>query len=338
MPPFFRRFCSDPAASWARAIGLAKTLFPCGWPRATLAFFLLSHVVAVHATHGNLVAFMRGYDPVRDYGGNIVRYWISPELHAVVFEIDGHSYRRDLRREITAQISQWQAMQNIMRFEPAASAQDANLVFRADTLPSPANCSMATHTDEMARTYRPGRLEPAGVVVYGITNVQQAVRCLAEQIPRDVNELLDISIQSDISHELGHVLGFDHPEELGRSNVDFERYGTRGLSEEEQDEESEVPHLMSADAGAYLREMEVFLGRPLEVADIRLSPVEMGALRLRGARLERERAQLAVPANFCMPHPPSLSRSDRSAYYECLADLRRLASAAVASVLLLNGP
>lgn len=222
-----------------------------------------------------------------------------------------------------------------MRFEPAASEQDANLIFRSsNTLPPAENCGTATRVDIVARTYQPGVVEAAGVVALSIENTQENIACLATETGKDPGELLDLGLNGDVSHEIGHVLGFAHPEEIGRSYIEFERYWTQGLSEEEQEEEAEVPNLMTADGGNYLREMEAFLQRPMRVSDIHLSPIEAGALRLRAQRLERERAHIPVPANFCMPHTSSFKRADL-VYKECIIDMKK-ATAIHAGLTLLH--
>jgi hypothetical protein len=215
-----------------------------------------------------------------------LNYFIAADVRAMTFEVDEHSYSIDMEQVTKEAIAEWQrALGTSLIFAQVNSEAAADLIVNisgtgnlpvklGSSAPRSARDSRASLTyywrgfqaalsDPNYRSSIAPYIEAGGTPVETTQNV---LRFLARMVAK---------------HEIGHVLGFDHPELSATGDQPSRSPGHVVVFENHPN--PTIP-IMTARSTDYIRSLFAATRRPVRAEDIYISTQEQAAL----AELERD--------------------------------------------------
>jgi hypothetical protein len=270
-----------------------------------------------------------------------INYYIDPRLRGASFTLDDEHYTVDMAGITQSAMREWQqALDGDVEFRPVSSETEAQLLIVGD-FDAPPSLEIA-YTD-LATAADAGHAARNPRVTYNLVSMEanlhpRRLEWFRTEIMRpgiSNAEILRMYIRNTALHELGHVLGFAHPD--GQSQSQFRDVNFDWDAWRRDRRVVVIPHydytsipLMEADPWHYFQMLRNRLGRPLGPDDPAISPQERAAL----ARLRRRAQQCFRPdrPSQVSGHGAILGLGDD----DC-APLSLIGSAPMAAVSLLLG-
>jgi hypothetical protein len=311
-----RHFLAYRVMSWIRCI--SQIFFNQGTVQVTFVMQKVLKITMVLAMAMVGLECMAGVD---DYDGRVyfalyhpgqelnpfvlyppqINYYIDPRLRGARFTLDGEPYIVDMAGLTESAMREWQqALAGDVEFRPVSSEAEAQLVIAGNFDAPP---SIQTAATEMATAADAGHAAHNPRVTYNLVSMEaslnpRALEWYRTEIMRDGTsnaEILRMFIRYTALHELGHVLGFDHPNgriepQFSDEHFDWDAWRRyRRVVVVPRYDYTSIP-LMEANTRHYFQMLRNRLG-PLRPDDPAISPQERAAL----ARLRRRAQQCSRP-------------------------------------------
>lgn len=228
-----------------------------------------------------------------------LNYFIAADARAMTITVDGHTYRIDMEAVTKEAIAEWQhALGTSLIFAQVTSEATAELIVNVSNtgafpvilgsgVPKSAYASRASLSyysrgfEDTLRD-REYRSSVAPYIEAGRTDEETT------------NNLLRFLARMVAKHEIGHVLGFDHPDFSANSGEPPALLGRVVVFENHPN--PTIP-IMTSRSIDYIRSLFAATGRPIRAEDIYISTQEQAAL----TELERDTRN---HCSCCLPRRP----------------------------------
>jgi hypothetical protein len=211
------------------------------------------------------------YRAAQHYRGNTIRYYIGDTLRNVAFVVNGVPYTVNMRWVIQEAMKEWQEATGINFKEVTVldDATDLGLQMLDEFSPTPAEgtwtLASATKRIEHQRaivTYWQSEIEKF------LKDPGSDVKLYTDSMPTD--QLLRLLLKIVSKHEIGHILGFDHPE-TAISDRAVQIIGSY---------ENPQPPIMESNPVVFMSYLYSYLRGPIAARDVVLAEQEIRAFRM----------------------------------------------------------
>jgi hypothetical protein len=306
-----------------------RPLQPCLRVKVCLLWLALCYwPVASHAHHGNIVALVgigpQQYMSIVARYHNPVRYYVSPEMGAILIHVSGQAQLIDARPYLRRALQQWAAatanLPQPLGFVEVQQPQEAELSFRASDQNPPDD----TNVVSFYLAHPSGQANVITLFPARLSEQMRRFRPLFHDTPSVayIGNVFTVALL----HEIGHALGLDHlheqsPLDAAPANEDFFlRVDDLPPARFTQ------PHIMTASPFHYLLELEVWLNNTVVFTNVAPAEAENAVIRF---NLQN--------GGQCMPGLSGARRSNEDARSpKCFRFDPRAAALVAPSLLLLH--
>lgn len=211
------------------------------------------------------------YRAVQHYHGNTVRYYIGDTLRNAAFVVNGVRYTIDMAWVVKEATKEWKDATGLNFQEVSVLDDSTDLGFQMldQFSPTPTEGRLTVAT-AVAKT-----LYQRAIVTYWQSEVETFLKepgsdVMLETGNMSTDQLLRLLLKIVTKHEIGHILGFNHPD----SAVSDRNVQIIGSYENPQ------PPIMEGDPTVFMSYLYSYLRRSIAIGDIALAEQEVRAFRM----------------------------------------------------------
>jgi len=278
------------------------------------------------------------YNPAEMYQGGIIRYYVTPSLRDVPVDLYGTTHHVNLEQMTRDAMQAWHERAPRLTFQQVHTLEEANYLVMPGTDNEAGSAEGYTLTTIAGAIALVPPYNQRAQLIYYLGNIAGAVILLRQQtMPAadypDIQEVLEVALRATVEHEIGHTLGFYHPEP-GTQNA---HNATIFIF----NPPSNRVHLMTGNLDELLTGLRADLGRAPRLADIGPTPEEIAALNIVIDNQPIPEEGHPTPTESVLWHCAASHRSKRSATSKSLLCTKSInvtgrASAPINNLLLLQ--